>query len=205
MLPGEYMASMGPRPFSRGDIRHHELVAESRTPALQWGRDLSVAETAEQRAGVGACLARSFNGAATFQSRRLLFRRSEGAGARGLRLQWGPRPFSRGDQPTMGAVDPYGDFVSFNGAATFQSRRRLDEAARWRSGFLAALQWGRDLSVAETIYPVVTARRRIDRPLLQWGRDLSVAETYPEEAQLPHSERVRLGFNGAATFQSRRR
>ena len=82
---------MGPRPFSRGDTKKRP-GRDSRTK-LQWGRDLSVAETwaaRETRSGP-----RCFNGAATFQSRRLRVQQVDQA-ARQL-ASMGPRPFSRGD------------------------------------------------------------------------------------------------------------
>ena len=65
------MASMGPRPFSRGDSAVMTAEFETAARALQWGRDLSVAETwstevVVRRTGIDRC----FNGAATFQSRR---------------------------------------------------------------------------------------------------------------------------------------
>ena len=81
----------------------------------------------------------------------------------------GPRPFSRGHW--MGVFESNKDTPGFNGAATFQSRTPAARIALaptcWR------LQWGRDLSVADTRVHVETI-----------GVD-------------------RLGFNGAATFQSR--
>ena len=83
---------------------------------------------------------------------------------------------------------------SFNGAATFRSRKvaivlRFEPASR--------LQWGRDLSVAEG----KQAHRMPDGLIgLQWGRDLSVAEgRWSPSRQWPGS-----GFNGAATFRSRK-
>ena len=61
----------------------------------------------------------------------------------------------------------------FNGAATFQSRK-LDASNRLIYDGYQWLQWGRDLSVAETI---ASTPQSPDPPVLQWGRDLSVAET----------------------------
>ena len=90
-------ASMGPRPFSRRDL-------QTRPPST-WARPC-------------------FNGAATFQSQRLIV-----LGA----VAWG--------------------VLSFNGAATFQSQRRLRSWSRARIRY--RLQWGRDLSVAETSIPIV--------------------------------------------------
>ena len=64
------------------------------------------------------------------------------------------------------------EYPSFNGAATFQSQRRRGRGPQ--DAQRKALQWGRDLSVAET-----TARMKDPCAIcsLQWGRDLSVAET----------------------------
>ena len=82
----------------------------------------------------------------------------------------GPRPFSRGHQERRYAYK--GDDSRFNGAATFQSRTRLERRLKTSGG--STLQWGRDLSVADTIdYESGTTRYT----LLQWGRDLSVADT----------------------------
>ena len=96
----------------------------------------------------------------------------------------GPRPFSRGD--CVGCWNRVAR-ARFNGAATFQSR-----TSHVQGEMDAALQWGRDLSVAETAvlsddeYQLGAATfqsRRQGSPkghgwdMLQWGRDLSVAET----------------------------
>ena len=128
----------------------------------------------------------------------------------------GPRPFGRGRLSS--SSKDLSECVSFNGAATFRSRKDASSnlplqiascfngAATFRSRKAAArgpgaapaqLQWGRDLSVAEG---ACIARRRLPneaasmgpRPFgrgritttrragmiseLQWGRDLSVAE-----------------------------
>ena len=61
---------------------------------------------------------------------------------------------------------------SFNGAAIFRSRKPANTAPVSRS--IVALQWGRDLSIAET---VLRQLRPIGIAVLQWGRDLSIAET----------------------------
>ncbi len=63
---------------------------------------------------------------------------------------------------------------SFNGAATFPSRKFLIDVANTRGEY--TLQWGRDVSVAEVREDAtVTARPN----MLQWGRDVSVAEVLP--------------------------
>ena len=112
---GRNRASMGPRPFGRG----RRLTAISRRLpgsrfngaatfrsrkdlgggdpghdglGLQWGRDLSVAEGAQN------CplyrLSSCFNGAATFRSRKAGWGPRCGQG--GCRASMGPRPFGRG-------------------------------------------------------------------------------------------------------------
>ena len=109
---------------------------------------------------------------------------------------------------------------SFNGAATFQSQRLAQITTHSISP--CQLQWGRDLSVAETSLWSLTMLRKLR---LQWGRDLSVAETRPPlsccapasslqwgrdlsvaETRPPLSccAPVVVAFNGAATFQSQR-
>ena len=109
--------------------------------------------------------------------------------------------------------------ASFNGAATCRSRIdvEVDEAKRT----FRALQWGRDLSVADRSSGVImnrhwasrfngaaTCRSRIDPDyqtkhpaisLLQWGRDLSVADSGRGAADVGKIYR----FNGAATCRSR--
>ena len=157
---------MGPRPFSRGN----PCLLSFQTSALrglQWGRDLSVAETwiASMRSGRTD---RSFNGAATFQSRKRAFHRARTGLC--MLLQWGrdlsvaetcfssctdgavyaasmgPRPFSRGNESSGRRLRS--SRSCFNGAATFQSRKLVGVGMACDSTW--ALQWGRDLSVAET-------------------------------------------------------
>ena len=60
------------------------------------------------------------------------------------------------------------------------------------------LQWGRDLSVAEGALASILIEAN---SVLQWGRDLSVAEG-PSRAR--RTRRRAPGFNGAATFRSRK-
>ena len=60
------------------------------------------------------------------------------------------------------------------------------------------LQWGRDLSVAEGSYVHIPPAEIME---LQWGRDLSVAEG---SGAGPAGRAGRQGFNGAATFRSRK-
>ena len=235
--------------------------------SLQWSRDLSVAETSRDDSGrfrgrgpsmeprpfsrgnqspcsPGRLSRWAFNGAATFQSRKLEYRRSRGQVSR-----------------------------PFNGAATFQSRKlrlknrrsrtpcplqwsrdlSVAETSCWprRPSGASPLQWSRDLSVAETtVHPSVlsqvTAPSMEPRPFsrgnrkarppkihsqhpsmeprpfsrgnsgsvgaaeqirqknLQWSRDLSVAETgiLASSASIHQADDA---FNGAATFQSRKR
>ena len=159
-----YRASMGPRPFSRGNPDYAGQTPQLKC-SLQWGRDLSVAETGQyipwyrqvhgfngaatfqsrkhpQRPH-GRAVVLGFNGAATFQSRKP--RRRGAPRVADVAASMGPRPFSRGN-PT-----------SYAGSAS-----------------VSRLQWGRDLSVAETC---LTRFAFLGSGSLQWGRDLSVAET----------------------------
>ena len=129
----------------------------------------------------------------------------------------GPRPFSRGNA----VVGPSDDVASgcFNGAATFQPRKhRRDYRERQRKGgFNGAatfqprkqrrripawripvrLQWGRDLSAAET--------RTRKRPCTRFTR-FNGAATFQPRKHGPRrmSGGYRRGFNGAATFQPRK-
>ena len=67
-----------------------------------------------------------------------------------------------------------------------------------RGGAPTSLQWGRDLSVAEGVRITVIPN---DADPLQWGRDLSVAEG---TCSTGRARSRRPGFNGAATFRSRK-
>ncbi len=64
------------------------------------------------------------------------------------------------------------------------------------SGY-TTLQWGRDVSVAEVDTEALLALRPA---MLQWGRDVSVAEVIGYDMEVPSQ----TGFNGAATFPSRK-
>ena len=200
-------ASMGPRPFSRGkrprsDGRRH---------------------------------ARGFNGAATFQPRKA---RDRAAYQRSSRASMGPRPFSRGktersrrcasgDRASMGPrpfsrgklesrrIASADVATGFNGAATFQPRKGY--RSQCTATQLTQLQWGRDLSAAESSGTQSVDVDRID--VLQWGRDFSAAESRGGRAVTstdasmgprlqPRKARSTCGsrrsFNGAATFQPRK-
>ncbi len=122
----------------------------------------------------------------------------------------GPRPFSRGDRcpPVPAKVLVKG----FNGAATFQSRRPGDTTYQHRpeeasmgprpfsrgdlvvqlkdGAFVGWLQWGRDLSVAETRHSGTAAASTYT---LQWGRDLSVAETSSKSSSGSGSSSLQWG------------
>ena len=86
---------------------------------LQWGRDLSVAETPLDVLAVLFPLLR-FNGAATFQSRKP--RMSVTAGIANSGLQWG-RDLSVAETRELGLPAAACRWDRFNGAATFQSRK----------------------------------------------------------------------------------
>ena len=132
-------ASMGPRPFSRGNA-------------------LSLPEDLPHLLG--------FNGAATFQPRKHSIVTSTWAGEAG-----------------------------FNGAATFQPRKR--RTSRPHRFCHAMLQWGRDLSAAETL------RVRLIGSI---PRCFNGAATFQprKRGRLPGTGPLRRGFNGAATFQPRK-
>ncbi len=158
-----HLASMGPRSFDRGNSNRKPVLRHKSLP-LQWGRDLSTAETRDpmhpesfrDRASMGP---RSFDRGNAVASTRI---------PRTLKASMGPRSFDRGN------------FSPWDG-----SHRGLE------------LQWGRDLSTAETS----DAARHVSINLqLQWGRDLSTAET-----PCPYADaRFLKGFNGAAIFRPRK-
>ena len=181
---------MGPQPLSRGnEDRPGRWACRVR---LQWGRNLSVAET-RWCPPPRLTRLRYFNGAATSQSRKPMRMRrprpvveqlqwgrnlsvAETSGrlpelAARRRLQWG-RNLSVAE--TGGRSDMRASPARhFNGAATSQSRKPAGAVAT-RCGY-GTLQWGRNLSVAETR-----------------------AASCSHRALCPY-------FNGAATSQSRKR
>src|SRR5579872_2132427 len=88
-----------------------------------------------------------------------------------------------------------GSVDGFNGAAIFQSRKGC--VVSWMSVLSDPLQWGRDFSIAER------PSARDDAPntdWLQWGRDFSIAERWNGQPLAIGD----AGFNGAAIFQSRK-
>ena len=109
-----------------------------------------------------------FNGAAIFRPRRV--HGLIAVGCLQFRTSMGPRSFDRGEKVVT---------VSLN-------------------AHIPALQWGRDLSTAESSC-CQRARRATAR--LQWGRDLSTAESGSRRAG---SVAGKDHFNGAAIFRPRR-
>ena len=184
---GSLMLQWG-RDLSVADTAAPKFASPLRS-SLQWGRDLSVADTRgnehQLRGEEGASMGprpfsrghdknpslwkqapeasmgpRPFSrGHQTPHRRRSTYRAAS----------MGPRPFSRGHAHRT--ASPSSRSPCFNGAATFQSRTHPDAVVIWPR--LTALQWGRDLSVADTRRP---------RGIGNAARD---------------------SFNGAATFQSR--
>ena len=77
---------------------------------------------------------------------------------------------------------------SFNGAAIFRSRKPVTTATG--ESTVDWLQWGRDLSIAETV--CFTLFRGL-QCALQWGRDLSIAETVRAIYMEPGIERLQWG------------
>ena len=134
------MASMGPQPSSRGN-RAMYARAFLRAVALQWGRNLPVAEISRfsasrnprQRASMGPQ-----------PSSRGNPNRSD-AGAAEQSASMGPQPSSRGNRRAR--LSPRRLSTRFNGAATFQSRKYGAGGADAPS--VSTLQWGRNLPVAE--------------------------------------------------------
>ena len=88
------IASMGPRPFSRGNFSSWNCGSRMRSE-LQWGRGLSAAETSPnmlntRKAGVWLQWGRGLSAAETVRPPRL--------GLRRRLASMGPRPFSRGNE-----------------------------------------------------------------------------------------------------------
>ena len=88
-----------------------------------------------------------------------------------------------------------GTTTSFNGAATFRSRKGAPSARRGRGR--RALQWGRDLSVAEGrwAHTLVEHTRRFNGAATFRSRKVRLAR---------RTRRATRSFNGAATFRSRK-
>ena len=157
---------------------------------LQWGRDLSVAEGRRYRQG--RRIVHSFNGAATFRSRKEKpWTPPAGRTTSGFN---GAATFrSRKGYSTRRSPPPQ---QGFNGAATFRSRK--GRAPRWGASGMALLQWGRDLSVAEGATLISDLRRVLKASMgpRPFGRGRSAAA--------PTVVWMSRGFNGAATFRSRK-
>ena len=178
---------MGPRPFGRG--RAERFARMTAAKPLQWGRDLSVAE------GSGAQGPQGPPGPASMGPRpfgRGRWFRAPTPTEQG-RASMGPRPFGRGRRVIACGGRLFR--VRFNGAATFRSRKACYAIQKVEREDL--LQWGRDLSVAEgsssgsndTNFRVASMGPR------PFGRGR--ARKNPTMARVP-------GFNGAATFRSRK-
>ena len=199
------MASMGPQPSSRGNADLMSATSLSRAAKLwlQWGRNLPVAEirtffTIRKPRDAMPC----FNGAATFQSRK--FCQNLGICSFGgtLSASMGPQPSSRGNQ---------------------RSRSSANRKARSK----LMLQWGRNLPVAEMASGLARNRRRNavrasmgPQPSSRGNgfRVRSAMASQPHRASMgpqpssrgnpppsrPGLEELNRGFNGAATFQSRK-
>jgi len=173
---------MGPRPFSRGKLPL-ACLGMRRAQSLQWGRDLSVAESI-------------MNAISAMPPTRLQWGRDLSVAEswiavwrlspRPTWLQWG-RDLSVAERANRRPAAPPA-CACFNGAATFQSRKGRPAT---RSRILpVTLQWGRDLSVAESTPPNPP---RPSRAKLQWGRDLSVAERILWPPAAKPSDRLQWG------------
>ena len=119
---------------------------------LQWGRNLPVAEM-QATPSASWCDARSV-------------------------ASMGPQPSSRGNIDGGEFEYAVATDYSFNGAATFQSRKSSRELRSTTTfGPSLGLQWGRNLPVAEmSLSRCGTFRSRRRASELQWGRNLPVAE-----------------------------
>ena len=206
----EARASMGPRPFGRGRHRQPERQLWLRRASMgprPFGRGRAANPTSNFPV-------QSFNGAATFRSRKVppdvaprphprgfngaaTFRSRKGRDRRRAALAWAPLQWGRDLSVAEGCRQTLGgdrQRPASMGPRPFGRGRGPTELSALGLG---TLQWGRDLSVAEG----VSARtRRARREKLQWGRDLSVAEGRKRhtKSSFPTS------FNGAATFRSRK-
>ena len=206
-------ASMGPRPFGRGR-RRHVLQAQNPRVPLQWGRDLSVAE-GWRAASCCSPWPRRFNGAATFRSRKEPNNRLYQAA--GSLLQWG-RDLSVAEGSGAHTKRPAGRPLQWGrDLSVAEGRRRPQPVDAKRRASMGPRPFGRGRKVeyhrhrrnqGASMGPRPFGRGRhvraaadLARRLLQWGRDLSVAEG---SRGSPAISSANLGFNGAATFRSRK-
>ena len=155
--------SMGPQPLSRGN--HREVLAPvSLVPHFN-GAATSQSRKPDVDVHHPDVLVH-FNGAATSQSRKPMFRRPK---QYRTRTSMGPQPLSRGNNA---AGLPSGPRASTSMGPQPLSRGNVE---LWPDQAMdGQLQWGRNLSVAETSKSPASKYVTI---LLQWGRNLSVAET----------------------------
>ena len=203
---------MGPQPLSRGNATptptatatptHFNGAATSQSRKLRGTRlgghyrgtsmgPQPLSRGNYSRTGTGTRHRRHFNGAATSQSRKHY------PDDMWFMLDWltsmGPQPLSRGNSAK--AIRANAIRRTSMGP---QPLSRGNEIWLFDALDHSILQWGRNLSVAET---QITKSVKAAPATLQWGRNLSVAET----SGLPGHPRFKNGhFNGAATSQSRK-
>ena len=157
-------ASMGPRPFGRGELSIR--LCPKCSAMLQWGRDLSAAESSRwygyavqsdngfngaatfrpRRAnppGTRTGCSRRFNGAATFRPRRAAMRYPLPLAT--VALQWG-RDLSAAERSEVHTWPLQHTYASM-GPRPFGRGEQRREAKQVKENY--ALQWGRDLSAAE--------------------------------------------------------
>ena len=142
------------------------LAVDRSSPGLQWGRDLSIAESRCLAADRPLAFAR-FNGAAISRSRNLL------------------SALVPDDLPSPASMGPR------------SLDRGIPGGSGQRNATAALLQWGRDLSIAESASRPSASSSWTS---LQWGRDLSIAESRPAKSVSRSQARC---FNGAAISRSR--
>ena len=180
-------ASMGPQPFGCGRL---SLICSLTLPrALQWGRNLSVAEGAGRHRRRGRRRPASM-GPQPFGCGREFV--DNGDGSFSIVLQWG-RNLSVAEGQGQAALR--GNQESFNGAATFRLRKgkdRLRQIER-HAASMGPQPFGCGRSAVGTSASVA--------PQLQWGRNLSVAEGPCSSWSMG---RPAGSFNGAATFRLRK-
>ena len=165
--------------------------AANRAAVLQWGRDLSIAES-RSRAPAHAAPPCSFNGAAIFRSRKV-------DDAESSRAVW----------------------LSFNGAAIFRSRKGLTHVTQKRCNLMLQWGRDLSIAERDylelrkkKVQKASMGPRSFDRGKnlevgmgrnvrtgLQWGRDLSIAE---RQYWCRKALRQSIRFNGAAIFRSRK-
>ena len=178
-LAGSMIGLQWGRNLTVAESRKREDI-QNRLARLQWGRNLTVAE---RPCSIGyAKSSRCFNGAATGQLRK---ESDLGGTSAHQRASMGPQLDSCGKAPP-----PLGDGQHAGASMGPQLDSCGKVCPRCRDPRYPLLQWGRNLTVAESR---VRAEHLAARRELQWGRNLTVAERGPASRRTDHGHQASMG------------